>query len=83
MEAKTLGLMLHRVDMLTNNQGQRVNSRWTHSLKSASSVIQRNKERGVYRESKVASGSYSVGRERKTGVITHKGYYDRRKFAMQ
>ena len=78
-----MGLMLYRVDMLTSNQGQRVNSRWTHSLKSASSVIERNKERGGYRESKVASGSYSVGKERKTGVVTCKGYYDRRKLAMQ
>lgn len=32
-------------------------------------LCHRDKERGVYRESKVASGSYSVGKERKTGVV--------------
>lgn len=78
-------LMLHRVDMLRSSQSQRLNSRWTHYLKSANSMIQRSKERVVYRESQVqvASGSYSVGEERKTGMIAWKGYYDRRKRAMQ
>lgn len=77
--------MLRRVDMLRSSQGQRLNSRWTHSLKSANSIIQRSKERVVYRESQVqvASGSYSVGEERKMGMIACKGYYDRRKWAMQ
>lgn len=82
MEVKALELMLYRVNMLTSNHGQRVN-RWTHSLKSASSVIERNKEGGVYREIKVASSSYFVDKERKTGVVTCLRYYDRRKLVMQ
>jgi len=71
------------MDMITSNQGQRVKSRWTHSLKSANSIIERNKQRRVYGESKVVNVSYSVGKERKTGVVTCKGYYGRRNLTMQ
>lgn len=44
--------MLYRMDMLTSNQGQRANSRWTRSLKNASSVTERREE-GIIEKAKL------------------------------
>lgn len=52
METKAFGLMLYRMDMLTSNQGQRANSRWTRSLKNASSVTERREE-GIIEKAKL------------------------------
>lgn len=46
-------------------------------------LCHREKGRGDYRESEVGSSTYSAGKEVKTGVVTCKGYYDRRRLATQ
>lgn len=70
MKAKALGMMLYKVDITSSKQDQRENSRWTHSLKGASSIIERNKERWLYGEREAARCSYCTGKGKKTGVVT-------------
>lgn len=41
------------------------------------------RKRGACRESEGASGNNPVGKEKKTGVVTCKGYYDRINLGMQ